>query len=237
MNTYQDTTGVLLFEGMPTEPQAQVVAAWLSEFCEKSAFENLVPEHQPQPCDTTIPLLPSGLPWVSVGLIAEGESDEMTFSVESLASGCEAAAISVGLALPTREGEDDVSWLMGALTRLGEAFGQQGYVERFLASNEEYDCLAIADAVELAMRLSPAGSLRAAKLLTGFHSDRSRLWAHGGYGEFIHIELDGNVKQQLFSPYKQINTAFVRFVEDVAAPQSVQCEQPGDGAPQRERRG
>lgn len=206
MNTYTDTTGLLVFDGKP-QPNRRLMA-WLSDLVRTSGDPA-----SPALCEVTAEQ--TGLVYftqdsakglVCVEISSEGESDERTFGDDAFLQAAHLALAEMELG-PEDEFED-------LMERLGEAYGQEDYVASLVEKYSEGDSMDVATQVELAMRFSGEHNMCAAMVQSGYHSDRMRLWAFGGYNELVIRKADGAVETVDFSPLSEMLTAFQKFHEE-----------------------
>ena len=205
MNTYSDTTGLLIFEG-PPQPNARL-QAWLAGIVRQGD----------SPSSQGFPVLASDSAgvskflqewagrWRCVNLTYEAESDYCELGGDQfMAAAC--------LALKEKGFEASMDDSPEELLRLlGEAYDQVDYVESLAL--DEGDEIDVATQVQLAMRFSGENNLRAAMIQTGYHSDRIVLWGFGGYNELVLRHDDGAIEAIDFTPRHDMIEAFGRFHE------------------------
>lgn len=205
MNTYEDTTGLLVFDG-PPQPHVRLIA-WLAGLVRDPLARVL---HPLTPYETGLSAMIK--PWASrlvcIQLSREGETDSCQFGDDWHRDAMVLALRQVGVAADVN---DDYEALMD---RLGQAYGQSDFVKDLLERYGEGDEIGVDVQVEMAMRFSGEHNLRAAMIQTGYHSDRMRLWAFGGYNDLVVRKDDGSVQTHSFAPQRDMVSALERFCRE-----------------------
>ncbi len=205
MNTYEDITGLLVFDG-PPQPTVRLMA-WLESLVGDPLARTL---HPLTPYETGLSAMIE--PWASglvcVQLSREGEVDSCQFGDDWHRDAMVLALRQVGV---TADVNDDYEALMD---RLGQAYGQSDFVKELLDRYGEGDQIEVDVQVEMAMRFSGEHNLRAAMIQAGYHSDRMRLWAFGGYNDLVVRKDDGGVQTHSFAPQREMVSALERFCRE-----------------------
>lgn len=219
MNTYTDTTGLLVFDGKP-QPNKRLMA-WLSDLVRTSDDPVSASLREVAADDTGLVYFTqdSAKGLVCVEIRSEGASDERSF-------GDDAFFQAAHLALAEMEFDPEYEF-EELMERLGEAYGQEDYVSSLVEKYSDGDSMDVATQVELAMRFSGDHNMRAAMIQSGYHSDRMRLWAFGGYNELVIRKADGAVESLFFAPRSEMLEAFKKFHEKSSTVDSRQ-QKPGE---------